>query len=126
MILPIGLFLIVVLNAPDTTKTTTSTVTPIERLASTGNRAHDQLMAHSDNEQALPLGQAVQKGCVGNRAFYMGMDKEMDAYWSVSCLNGASYQVQINADATGTTMVLECSVLAAATNIHCFTKLKQQ
>jgi hypothetical protein len=57
-------------------------------------------MAHSENEQALLLGQVVQKGCVGSRAFYMGMDKELDAYWSVSCTNGASYQVQISADAT--------------------------
>jgi hypothetical protein len=128
LIVPVGIIILtIVVNTSSTTKQPTkSDVKPVERIASTGNVAHDQLMTHTQREQAFLLGQIAQEGCVGNRAFYMGMDKERDAYWSVGCTNGASYQVQIKPNATGSTRVLECSVLRAVAKINCFARLGDQ
>jgi hypothetical protein len=88
----------------------------------TGNVAQDRLAAFTESEQAAFLGEAVQEGCVGTRVFFMGTDHENDAFWSVGCANGQSYSVEIHPDSTGSTQVLECSVLKAVAGVTCFTK----
>jgi hypothetical protein len=91
--------------------------------ASTGNRAQDKLETFTDNQQAAFLGYAVQEGCEGTQAYYMGMDHRHDAFWSVMCANGRSYNVEISPDSTGSTRILDCSVLQAVAGMSCFTKL---
>lgn len=93
---------------------------------STGNPSHDKLSALSETGQAIVLGQAVVgRPCEGTRAFYMGMDKERAAYWSVGCSDGRSYQIQIQPDSTGSTRALDCAVVKAI-NLSCFSKLNGQ
>jgi len=121
-------------NTPSTDSTTTPTPAPqpFEPVAPevgkptrhTGNVAHDRLVAYSVGEQALFLGKTAGEGCVGTDAFFMGMDREKDAFWSVRCANGESYSVEIHPDSTGSTQVLECSILKAVAGTDCFTKLK--
>jgi hypothetical protein len=53
----------------------------------------------------------------------MGMNlMDNDAYWSVRCTNGKSYQIRIKADDGGSTSVLDCDVLKLA-KVSCFQKL---
>jgi hypothetical protein len=73
------------------------------------------------------LGKAVGEGCVGTSAFFMcigdkgfGKDK---AFWSIRCRDGKTYAVEINPDSTGSTNVLECSVLKTIAGIACFKSL---
>lgn len=93
--------------------------------SSTGNIAHDRLMGLSAAGRAVVLGQAVGEGCIGDRAFYMGM-YEKEALWSVGCTNGKSYEVKLAADAMGTAESLDCSVLKAIAHVNCFVKLGDQ
>lgn len=76
------------------------------------------------------LGQIVTSSgekCVGSEAFFMGMYKnEHSAFWSVRCTNGASYAVSIEANATGSTKVLDCRLLRSVAGVSCFTKFNEQ
>ncbi len=95
----------------------------VTEIPSTGNIAHDHLMAMSEAEQASIL---VPDDCVGDRAFYMGMDKrDHSAQWSVGCTNGKSYGVMIHADAKGSSRIIDCSALKLI-HIDCFAKLSDQ
>jgi hypothetical protein len=94
------------------------------RNVSTGNVANDILAKLPAPEQAAYLGKVTNEGCLGKRAFYMGTSPaDNSALWSVGCKNGKSYVVQINADASGSTKVLECGLYKAVTKMNCFTKL---
>lgn len=54
----------------------------------------------------------------------MGLNpKDQEAYWSVRCTNGKSYQVAIKADATGHTKVVDCAIMKAMADVNCFVKL---
>jgi hypothetical protein len=96
--------------------------TPRIASKSTGNEANDRLLALPKSEQASMLGKVAGEGCVGNRAFYMGISKVRTASWSVGCTDGNSYAVQIDADSVGTTTILECSILKAVAKVNCFEK----
>jgi hypothetical protein len=91
----------------------------------TGNPAHDILLTLSPSDQATSLGKSVGEGCVGDYAFFMGMAKDKNVFWSVRCTNGKSYEVMISPDAYGSTKVLECDVLQLFTKIRCFEKLQE-
>jgi hypothetical protein len=106
--------------------TSTGISPPTRAIQNTGNPAHDRLMALGASAQALLLGQIAGEGCSGDSAFYMGMDKETNAYWSVRCTNGRSYQVQIQPNATGSTAIMDCDVLKAVARVSCFAKFDQQ
>jgi hypothetical protein len=99
----------------------TATVT-----AATGNKAHDILVAMPADQQAKALGQVVGEGCAGKSAFFMGMQPENKASWSVLCTNGKSYNISISPDAGGSTKILECSVLKAVAHVDCFKKFSAQ
>jgi len=59
--------------------------------------------------------------------FFMGMDpKDNSAFWSVRCTNGKSYEISIEANATGSTKVVDCALMAAVAKINCFKKLDAQ
>jgi hypothetical protein len=92
----------------------------------TRNRAHDMLAKLEPSLQAYSLGRITNEGCVGTRAFYMGMAKDRSAYWSVACRDGKSYQVEIKADATGSTSVMDCSLLKAVAKVNCFQRFEDQ
>jgi len=104
----------------------TSTSAANTAVQSTGNVTHDRLLGLGASAQALLLGQIVGEGCIGEYPFYMGMDKEANAYWSVRCTDGKSYQVQIQPNATGSTRVMDCALLKAVTKLSCFVKLDQR
>jgi hypothetical protein len=94
--------------------------------AATGNKAHDQLMLLPAGRRADMLASAVGEGCTGLQAFHMGMGKDGAAYWSVSCANGKSYEIEIQADSTGSTRVLNCDVLKAVAKVSCFKRFDSQ
>ena len=97
---------------------------PESMILSTGNKANDILLPLPEREKASNLGKVVSEGCVGKRAFYMGTSPtDHSAFWSLGCKNGKNYLVQINADATGSTKVLDCSVYKAVAKMSCFTKI---
>jgi hypothetical protein len=77
--------------------------------------------------RAATLGSVVTASgdkCRGNAAFFRGMNpKDNEAYWSVRCTNGKSYEVTIEANATGDTNVVNCSILKAVADADCFEKL---
>jgi hypothetical protein len=103
-----------------------SDASALSSVQSTGNPAHDRLLSLGASAQAIVLGQAVDDGCSGEYAFFMGMDKKTNAYWSVRCTTGKGYEIQIMPNATGTTRGMDCDVLKATANVSCFMKLDQQ
>jgi hypothetical protein len=114
-----------VTNLLERNKSKTSS-TETANIPTTGNVAHDQLLALGPNERAVALAKVVGEGCVGEYAFFMGLANDTkNAFWSVRCTNGKSYEVQVSPDAGGSTRVLECDVLQALTKIRCFEKLQQ-
>lgn len=93
----------------------------------TGNIANDKLLALSAAEQAYALGAIVNDNCTGDKVFYMGIDAtDNGAFWSVHCVGGGSYEVEVSANAAGTTKVLNCSVLKAIGGGECFRRFKGQ
>lgn len=98
----------------------------------TGNKANDMLLALPESAQISFLAVVANKtypengACVGLRAFYMGTSpKDRDAYWSIGCADGNSYQVEIAPNATGTTSAADCRILHAV-NVNCFVRLDGQ
>lgn len=85
------------------------------------NNSHAQLSTFSKDDQATLLAKIVGEGCVGTSVFYRGMDADRNAYWTVTCSNGKSYQVQIQPDAGGSTRVLGCDI-AKLPKVDCFQK----
>src|ERR1017187_386605 len=64
-----------------------------ESVVSSGNDAHDRLLAMSPNELAIALGRASDSGCVGKDSFFAGMGPDRITYWDVRCFNGRGYRV---------------------------------
>jgi hypothetical protein len=84
------------------------------------NIANARLLKFSSSEQASFLGLAVGEGCRGVKAFYMGSSKRDEAFWSVKCSDSRKYAVMISPDSTGSTRVMECSLLKAVNAGECF------
>jgi hypothetical protein len=105
---------------------------PIAVTHQTGNPAHDRLSALDPITQANALARIVESSgdaCSGGEnAFFMGQDpSDLSALWSVQCANNReSYQVEIKADPTGHTNVVECSLIKAVANIDCSMTLDSQ
>ena len=72
------------------------------------------------------LAAIVNDRCSGTDAFYMGSSGDRQAFWSVHCANGRAYQVTVEANATGSTSVMDCAVLKAVADVDCFTRLSDQ
>lgn len=104
---------------------------PIAVTHHTGNPAHDRLLALDPVTQATALGRIVESSgdtCTGENAFFMGQDpSDQQALWSVRCANsGESYEVAIQANATGRSSVMECGLLKAVADIDCSATLDSQ
>ncbi len=95
-----------------------------DSVLSTGNRTNDTLLGLSAGGQETALAQAVGEGCIADRAFYNGIDKEHDGFWSIGCSNGNSYMVEVKPDAGGSTKVMDCSTISAVAGLTCFEKFK--
>lgn len=55
------------------------------------------------------------------RTFLQGYDKDDAGYWNIACSNGQSYSVQVQADPSGKTRILECSIMKMI-GAECFKK----
>jgi len=76
-------------------------------------------------ERAARLAALVGYWCVGTETFHMGTGESGPetglAYWSVACLDGGSYAIQI--DPIGRSVTIDCAVLAAqGEGKQCFKK----
>ena len=91
--------------------------------AQTGNVGHDRMSSLSPAQQAKLLGMGVP--CVGTEAFFQGMSPNNEAFWSVRCSNGKSYQTMLTPNLADS-KVLECSVIEALGLTPCFKKFPNQ
>lgn len=91
-----------------------------------GNAGHDKLMTFSNDLRTLALGVFTKDGCVGDRSFYMGMDKASNVFWSVGCKSGLSYLVEIDPVGNATTWSCVPALSLGKTPLKCFIKLKDQ
>ena len=83
------------------------------------------LERQSPAQRAARLAAVVGYWCVGTDTFLMGVPQSGPeagfAYWSVACLDGSSYAIQI--DPLGRPVTIDCAVLAAAgQGKECFKK----
>jgi hypothetical protein len=89
----------------------------------TGNPFTDRLLAMPEQQRIELLARSIRNGCVGTRAFFMGVTRtgraRGTAYWSVACTNGRNYVIQIDPDKKGTSFVASCRVLEG-TGRECF------
>ena len=101
-----------------------------ETLSATGNVAQDGLVRLPPAARAKMLGSIVVSSgdtCTGEDSFFMGINRRnIQAFWSVRCTNGRSYEVGIDANTTGSTRVIDCDLLKTAAKVSCFVKLDQQ
>jgi hypothetical protein len=92
----------------------------------TENRANDFLLAAAPTEREMVLSRIVGEGCKAVRAFYRGLGSgsfaEGNGYWSVTCADHRSFQVEAHSD--GASSVLECTALKAVAHDDCFKKFK--
>jgi hypothetical protein len=92
--------------------------------ASTKNPSHDQFLGLSDSERNVVFTLLVQSSgsaCPAvTRNFHQGMDSSNSSFWNVSCSNGSSYVVMIEADAEGSSKTLDCAVMTLVTGVECF------
>ena len=85
----------------------------ILELQSAGERA--STLAALLHQSGKACGEAV-------RTFLQGYDSDGAAYWNVACSNGLSYNIQVPADPTANTRILDC-VIMKAIGVECFKKL---
>lgn len=91
--------------------------------AGSGNSVNDRLLSLSPAEQAQTIANNVGHGCVGVKAFPMGVTTTGKAkgfaYWSVNCKDGRNFAIQIAPDAE--IVVIDCKLLRA-NGRECFKK----
>jgi len=74
------------------------------------------------NDELSALMALSAEDCRVTRNFFQGFDKSRNATWNVACSNGKKLAITIYNDATGSTKILDCSVLKALANVECFKK----
>jgi hypothetical protein len=93
--------------------------------ASSGNPAHDAIVAVSESARAKRFTEIVHsadKSCGQvTRTFHQGMTNGT-AMWNVACSNGRSYSVSVDDDAGGSTKVLDCRILKTVAKTDCFVR----
>jgi len=91
--------------------------------AGSGNPVNDRLLSLSPAEQAQTIAHNVGQGCVGMKAFPMGVTSTGKAkgfaYWSVQCKDGRNFAIQIAPNAE--IVVIDCKFLKA-NGKECFKK----
>lgn len=93
--------------------------------AAVTNEFSDRLERASPAERNARLAAITGYRCVGTDTFLMGVAQSGReaglAYWSVSCLDGSSFAIQI--DPLGRSVTIDCAALAAAgQGRECFKK----
>jgi hypothetical protein len=88
------------------------------------NQSNDILLQLTEQVAAASLSPVIGRGCVGVHSFLQGLDRLDAAYWNVMCANGKSYQVAIDADATGKAKIMDCDFLKQILNMPCFKTFK--
>jgi hypothetical protein len=77
------------------------------------NSTNDQLLHMTPAARAAKLALAVGNWCVGTQTFLMGVVAagrgEGNAYWSLRCLDGSAWAVQI--DSLGEVTAIDCATL---------------
>lgn len=118
----VAIILIFVGNDSKQERSTPSPVpSPVRR---TQNEAHDRLVALPPDQRAAFLAAGVGEGCLGDLSFLRGLDpKSGRSFWTVHCTNGKSYQLMIEADATGSSKVADCTVLAQYAHEDCYKRI---
>jgi hypothetical protein len=87
------------------------------------NTTNDFYLSQGPAEQAQLLGEASGK-CDGERAFFMGLDQNKIAFWSLRCQDGRSFMVSVYPDRKGSAMAMECGLLnKLRTGRKCFRPL---
>jgi hypothetical protein len=94
-------------------------------VAAPHNDVSEELEKLKPLERAARLAQIVGFRCVGTQAFLMGIadsgPEAGNAYWSVACLDGTSFAIQI--DPLGHPVAVPCNVLAdTGKGKECFKK----
>ena len=95
-----------------------SSTTSSTSSSTSGNPAQDRLIALSESERNTLLASLMQSSgerCRSvTRSMYQGQDSDRNAYWSLACANRRrDYQLQIHADANGSTRFVECDLVRA-------------
>lgn len=97
---------------------------------SSGNPAHDLLLAKSEVDRGGALAEVVRSAkhhCrSASRTFFQGSASNGDAFWDVQCDRGEAFAVSISSDPAGSTRVLPCSVLTREVGVQCFETLDRK
>jgi hypothetical protein len=97
-----------------------------------GNPAHDRLMklpapARAKLFTTMFVGDKDDPCDTVTRTFFAGLHAQSkDAFWSVGCNDGHSYQITVKSDATGSTRLLSCEKLRRLARVECFKTLNEQ
>jgi hypothetical protein len=94
-------------------------------IAAPRNEISEAIERMKPAERSARLAEMVGYWCVGTETFLMGVADQGpeagNAYWSVACLDGNSYAIQI--DPLGRPVTIPCSVLAdTGKGKECFKK----
>jgi hypothetical protein len=89
------------------------------------NPANEKLLKLPPPERAAMLAKAVDHWCIGTEAFFMGVSTSGrgagNAYWSLRCVDGSTWAVQID-PLTEVTAIDCASFKAAGGGKECFKK----
>jgi hypothetical protein len=92
------------------------------------NEAHQRMTAMSASERNSFLTRYLQSSgerCDSvTKAFFQGSSKQGQAFWNAACRNGKAYLIMINNDATGSSRIMDCSLLKAVNAGECFKPFK--
>jgi hypothetical protein len=93
--------------------------------ATVKNVANEQLLKLPPAERAAKLAAKVGHWCIGTRAFLMGVaatgPRAGAAYWSLQCVGGKSYAIELDTDGIG--VAVDCrSYEEAGFGKKCFKK----
>ena len=90
------------------------------------NEVSKQLESMSSSERANALANLLRQSgrdCSSVfRMFLQGYDSEDVAFWNVTCSNGQSYNILVNANPEANTLIVNCSNMKAIAGIECFKK----
>lgn len=131
IVLSVGaLILVLIHNSPEVAASKPATQPRRPQETTSSNPAHEVLLQADPRLRARALAAIVSSSgdaCIGKTTFFMGLDpNDRRAYWSVTCSNRRSFEVAIEANAKGSTSVVDCAVMKKAANISCFQRLDAQ
>lgn len=99
--------------------------------ATSANETHDRLSKLSTKDRndffTIFMRKSNEDCGIVIKSFFQGFSKTSgSAFWNVACTNKKTFVIMINNDATGSTKILECSVVKLLTKVDCFKKFSDQ